>query len=283
MFQEQLLISLPRMTTKETYVMDMGLRNKTALVTGSTKGIGKAIAIELAREGVNVLVNGRNNEEVERRVIELKSEFPSTSPQNATADIVDMQQREALFEKYPHVDILVNNMGIYEIMSYEDVDDEVWEKYFRTNVLAANGLSKFYLPKMLKNNYGRIIFIASEEAIMPSGQMPQYCMTKSMLLSLSKSLSKLTIGTEVTSNTIMPGPTLSENVYQIIESLFPDDMAFSEKEKKFMAANLPQSEIQRFIKPFEIGRLAAFVCSPYASAFKGSPIRMDGGMVPTIF
>jgi len=263
--------------------MDMGLRNKTALVTGSTKGIGKAIAIELAREGVNVLVNGRNNEEVERIVKELKAEFPATSPQNAAADIVDKQQREALFEKYPHVDILVNNMGIYEIMSYEDVDDEVWEKYFRTNVLAANGISKFYLPKMLKENFGRIIFIASEEALMPSGQMPQYCMTKSMLLSLSKSLSKLTIGTEVTSNTILPGPTLSENVYQIIDSLFSDDMAFSEKESKFMDANLPQSELQRFIRPFEIGRLVAFISSPYATGFKGSPIRMDGGMVPTIF
>ncbi|MFC5452540.1 SDR family NAD(P)-dependent oxidoreductase [Paenibacillus aestuarii] len=263
--------------------MDMGLSNKTALVTGSTKGIGKAIAIELAREGVHVLVNGRNHEEVERTVNELKSDFPSTSPQNAAADIVDRQQREALFEQYPDVDILVNNMGIYEIMSYEDVDDEVWEKYFRTNVLAANGLSKFYLPKMLKNNDGRIIFIASEEAVMPSGQMPQYGMTKSMLLSLSKSLSKRTKGTDVTSNTIMPGPTLSEHVYQIIDSLYPDDMTFSEKEKKFMAANLPQSEIQRFIRPFEIGRLAAFLCSPYATAFKGSPIRMDGGMVPTIF
>lgn len=263
--------------------MDTGLRNKTALVTGSTKGIGKAIAIELAREGVHVLVNGRNKEEVERTVNELKSEFPDTSPQNAAADIVDMQQREALFEKFPNVDILVNNVGIYEIMAYEDVEDEVWETYFRTNVLAANGLCKFYMPNMLKNNYGRILFIASEEAIMPSGQMPQYSMTKSMLLSLSKSLSKLTVGTEVTSNTILPGPTLSENVYRIIEGLFPDDMPFAEKEKTFMAANLPQSEIQRFIKPFEIGRLAAFVCSPYASAFKGSPIRMDGGMVPTIF
>ncbi|MED3550062.1 SDR family oxidoreductase [Cytobacillus praedii] len=264
--------------------MDMGLKNKTALVTGSTKGIGKAIAIELAKEGVNVLINGRNDEEVERTVKEIKSEFPATDPQNATADLVDSQQREALFEKYPAIDILVNNMGIYEIMQYDDVTDEVWEKYFRTNVLAANGLSKFYLPKMLKNDFGRIIFIASEEAIMPSGQMPQYCMTKSMLLSLSKSLSKLTAGTEVTVNTIMPGPTLSENVYQIIESIFSnEDMTFSEKEKKFMTANLPQSEIQRFIKPIEIGRLATFICSPYASAFKGSPIRMDGGMIPTIF
>ncbi|MEX3912647.1 SDR family NAD(P)-dependent oxidoreductase [Bacillus paralicheniformis] len=264
--------------------MDMGLKNKTALVTGSTKGIGKAIAIELAKEGVHVLINGRNEEEAERTVNEIKSAFPATSPQNAAADIVDIKQREALFKKYPQIDILINNMGIYEIMEYEDVDDEIWEKYFRTNVLAANSLTKFYLPKMLKSDFGRIILIASEEAMIPSGQMPQYCMTKSMLLSLSKSLSKLTIGTEVTVNTIMPGPTLSENVKQIIEGMYPDEgMTFSEKEKKFMTTNLPQSEIQRFIKPIEIGRLAAFVCSPYASAFKGSPIRMDGGMVPTIF
>ncbi|KOR76015.1 SDR family NAD(P)-dependent oxidoreductase [Paenibacillus solani] len=264
--------------------MDMGLHNKTALVTGSTKGIGKAIAIELAKEGVHVLINGRNHEEVERTVYEIKEKFPATSPQNAAADIVDIKQREALLKKFPDVDILVNNMGIYEIMQYEDAHDEVWEKYFRTNVLTANGLSKFYLPAMLKKDYGRIIFIASEEAMMPSGQMPQYAMTKSMLLSLSKSLSKLTIGTEVTVNTILPGPTLSENVQQIIEGIYPnEDMTFSEKEKTFMTTNLPQSEIQRFIRPMEIGRLAAFVCSPYASAFKGSPIRMDGGMVPTIF
>ncbi|MGW8821735.1 SDR family NAD(P)-dependent oxidoreductase [Paenibacillus lautus] len=264
--------------------MDMELNNKTALVTGSTKGIGKAIAMELAREGAHVLINGRNDEEVERTVQEIKSKFPNTSPQKATADLVDIGQREALFEKYPHVDILVNNMGIYEIMSYEDVDDKVWETYFRTNVLAANGLTKFYLPGMLKNDFGRIIFMASEEAVMPSGQMPQYCMTKSMLLSLAKSLSKLTRGTEVTINTIMPGPTLSENVQHIIEGIYAnEDMTFSEKEKAFMAANLPQSEIQRFIRPIEIGRLATFLCSPYASAFRGSPIRMDGGMVPTIF
>lgn len=110
--------------------MDMGLKYKTALVTGSTKGIGKATAIELAKEGVNVLINGRNYEEVERTINEIKSNFPATSPQNATADIVDIGQREALFEKYPSIDILVNNTGIYEIMQYEDVDDEVWEKYF---------------------------------------------------------------------------------------------------------------------------------------------------------
>ncbi|GAA5416584.1 3-oxoacyl-[acyl-carrier-protein] reductase FabG [Paraliobacillus ryukyuensis] len=264
--------------------MDMELKNKTALVTGSTKGIGKAIAMELAKEGVHVLINGRNDEKVENTVNEIKLKFPDSFPENATADIVNSQQREALLIKHPQIDILVNNMGIYEMMKYEDIEDEIWEKYIRTNVLAANGLSKFYLPKMLKNNFGRIIFIASEEAVMPSGQMPQYCMTKSMLLSLSKSLSKLTIGKEVTVNTVLPGPTLSENVHQIIEGMYPnEDMTFSAKEKDFMIKNLPQSEIQRFIKPDEIGRLTTFLCSPYASAFKGSPIRMDGGMVPTIF
>lgn len=264
--------------------MDMGLNNKTALVTGSTKGIGKAIAIELAKEGVNVLINGRNHDEVERVVGEIKSAYPETSPQNAAANIVNVTEREALFEKFPQVDILVNNAGIYEIMSYDDVDDAVWEKYFQTNVLAANGLAKNYMPGMLNQGFGRIIFIASEEAVMPSGQMPQYAVTKSMLLSLSKSLSKQTVGTEVTVNTIMPGPTLSENVQQIIESIFQDDnLTFEEKEKTFMAANLPQSELQRFIRPGEIGRLAAFICSPYATPFKGSPIRMDGGMVPTIY
>jgi 3-oxoacyl-[acyl-carrier protein] reductase len=264
--------------------MDMNLQHKTALVTGSTKGIGKAIAMELAGEGVNVLINGRDYDEVERIVQEIKSAFPATSPQNAAADLVDVKQREALFAKHPQVDILVNSMGIYEIMSYEDVDDAVLENYFRTNVLAANGLCRLYLPGMLSRSFGRVLFIASEEAVMPSGQMPQYGMTKSMLLSLSKSLSKLTAGTEVTVNTIMPGPTLSEKVQQIIESLYPDEnMEFPEKEKTFMAASLPQSELRRFIRPVEIGRLAAFMCSPYASAFRGSPVRMDGGMVPTIF
>lgn len=264
--------------------MDMGLRNKTALVTGSTKGIGKAIAIELAKEGVHVLINGRNEYEVERTVEEIKVNYPGTNPQHAAADLVDVRQREALFKKIPAVDILVNSMGIYELMKYEDINDEVWETYFRTNVLAANGLCKFYLPTMLKNGFGRILFIASEEALMPSGQMPQYCMTKTMLLSLSKSLSKLTAGTDITVNTIMPGPTLSEKVRQIIDGVYADEkLTFAEKEKLFMDSNLPQSEIQRFIRPIEIGRLVAFVCSPHASAFRGSPIRMDGGMIPTIF
>ncbi|MDI4645876.1 SDR family NAD(P)-dependent oxidoreductase [Cohnella hashimotonis] len=264
--------------------MELELRNKTALVTGSSRGIGKAIAIELAREGVHVLINGRNDVEVALTVDEIQTKFPDTKPRKATADLVDVEQRHTLLEKFPHVDILVNSMGIYELKSYNDLDDAVWEKYIRTNVLAANSLTQFYLSAMIKQDFGRILFIASEEAVMPSGQMPHYAVTKSMLLSLAKSLSKLTKGTEVTVNTILPGPTLSENVQAIIEGFYPDEkMTFEEKEKDFMTKNLPQSEIQRFIRPTEIGRLTTFVCSPHASSFKGSPIRMDGGMVPTIY
>src|SRR5690625_947238 len=117
-------------------MMDLGLKNKTALVTGSTKGTGKAIAIELAKEGVDVLINGRNDEEIDWVVNEIKIEFTITCAKNSTADIVDSQQRESLFKKYPNIDILVNNVGIYEIMQYEDVVDEVWEKYFRINVMS---------------------------------------------------------------------------------------------------------------------------------------------------
>ncbi|TDQ40663.1 SDR family NAD(P)-dependent oxidoreductase [Aureibacillus halotolerans] len=263
--------------------MDLKLKNKTALITGSTKGIGKAIAIALAREGVHVLINGRDQESVENTVLEIKNKFPDTCPQNAKANLLDRIEREAVINTYPDIDILVNNVGIYEMMDYKDVDEEVLEKYIQTNFAVANSLTKFYLYKMLERNVGRVMFIASEEAVMPSGLMPQYAITKSMLLSLAKSLSKLTTGKDVTVNTIMPGPTLSENVKQIIEEMFQDkDMDFLDKEARFMKENLAHSELQRFIRPDEIGRLTAFLCSPYAGAFKGSPIRMDGGIVPTI-
>jgi 3-oxoacyl-[acyl-carrier protein] reductase len=264
--------------------MDMGIKGKAALVTGSTKGIGKAIAIELAKEGADVLVNGRNEQEVQQLVAELKAAYPTTSPQVATGDIVDPKQREDLFSQFPFIDILINNIGIFQPMAYEAIDDETWERFFKTNVLAANALVKFYLPKMLAADFGRVIFIASEEAIMPSGEMPQYSMTKTMQLSLAKSLSKLTKGTHVTVNTIMPGSTMTEGVRTMLEEMYPDpSLTLADKEKLFMANNRPLSQIQRLIDPVEIGRLAAFVSSPYASAFSGAAIRMDGGMVPTIY
>jgi len=269
---------------QEGMIMDLHLTNKLALITGSTKGIGKAIAIEMAREGTNVIINGRKESEVESIVAEIKRDFPNTSPLGVAADLSIKDDREKLFDSIPKVDILVNNMGIFQPMNYFDIDDKTWDKFFKVNVLAGNSLAKFYLPKMLDQDFGRIIFIASEEAVMPSGEMPQYSMTKSMNLSLAKSLSKLTIDTHVTVNTIMPGSTLTEGVQTMLNEMYQDSGLPKDKwEKDFMKNHRSRSQIQRLIRPEEIGRFTAFVASPDSSSFSGEALRVDGGLVPTIF
>ncbi|EEU30520.1 oxidoreductase, short chain dehydrogenase/reductase family protein [Limosilactobacillus coleohominis 101-4-CHN] len=264
--------------------MQLGLDEKTALITGSTKGIGRAIAIEMAKEGTNVIINGRQSKVVNDVVNELKEKFPETNPQGAAFDISLADQRQAMFEKFPKVDILVNNMGIFKPMDYFDIDDATWQRFIDVNFMSGNALAKFYLPKMLKQDFGRIIFIASEEAIMPSGEMPQYSLTKTMNLSLAKSLSKLTKGTHVTVNTIMPGSTLTEGVQQMLVDMYGNtDLPESEWERDFMKHHRPLSQIQRLIRPEEVGRFTAFVASPYSSSFSGEALRLDGGLVPTIF
>lgn len=264
--------------------MDLGLYAKTALITGSTKGIGKAIATELAREGTNIIINGRHKIEVLKTVTQLQTLFPNVKILAGTADLTNPLELNNLLKKYPNIDILINNMGIFEPINYWDITDENWNKFFQTNVMTGNHLAKYYLPKMLSQNFGRIIFIASEEAIMPSGQMAQYSMTKTMNLSLAKSLAKLTKGTNVTVNTIMPGSTLTEGVKQMLYDMYKDSTIPPEKwEYDFMKNCRPLSEIQRFIRPQEIGRFTAFIASPFTTAFSGAALRMDGGLVPTIF
>ena len=265
-------------------MMDLHLTHKRALITGSTKGIGKAIATELAREGADVIINGRNAQAVNDVVAELAAQFPETKPQAAVGDLVDEAVREQIFAQFPQVDILINNMGIFEPMAYADIDDATWRHFFEVNVLAGNALARYYLPQMLTQDFGRIIFIASEEAIMPSGEMPQYSMTKTMNLSLAKSLSKLTIASHVTVNTIMPGSTLTEGVQTMLNHMYADsDLPATEWEADFMRNHRPNSQIQRLIRPEEVGRFAAFVASPDASSFSGEALRIDGGLVPTIF
>ena len=264
--------------------MELDLKGKTALVTGSTKGIGKAIAWELAKEGANVIINGRNRQAVDEVVMEVKKQFSQTTPQAAAYDLSKDDERQKLFEAYPAVDILINNMGIFQPKDYFEISDELWQHFIDVNFYSGNALAKFYLPKMLSADFGRVIFIASEEAIMPSGEMPQYSLTKTMNLSLAKSLSKLTKGTNVTVNTIMPGSTLTEGVQQMLVDMYSDtDIPESEWESDFMKNHRPLSQIQRLIRPEEIGRFAAFVSSPYARSFSGAALRLDGGLVPTIF
>ncbi|KRM71286.1 SDR family NAD(P)-dependent oxidoreductase [Lacticaseibacillus brantae] len=271
--------------------MDLHLNHKRALVTGSTKGIGKAIALELAREGADVIVNGRKQDVVNATVAEIAGQLSQTKPQTAVGDIQaavgdinDEAVREQIFTQFPTVDILINNVGIFEPMAYDAIDDATWRHFFDVNVLAGNALARHYLPRMLAQDFGRIIFIASEEAIMPSGEMPQYSMTKTMNLSLAKSLSKLTVASHVTVNTIMPGSTLTEGVQTMLNRMYAGSgLPESEWEADFMRNHRPNSQIQRLIRPEEVGRFAAFVASPDASSFSGEALRVDGGLVPTIF
>ncbi|EEW53787.1 SDR family NAD(P)-dependent oxidoreductase [Limosilactobacillus antri] len=264
--------------------MDLGLQNKTALITGSTKGIGKAIAIEMAKEGANVIINGRKQADVARVVKEIKTAYPHTSPRAAAFDLSLDDQRQQLFDQLPQVDILVNNMGIFKPMDYFEISEATWQHFIDVNFYSGNALAKFYLPKMLDQDFGRIIFIASEEAVMPSGEMPQYSLTKTMNLSLAKSLSKLTKGTHVTVNTIMPGSTLTEGVQQMLVEMYKDSgLPESKWEGDFMKHHRPLSQIQRLIRPEEVGRFTAFVASPYSSSFSGEALRLDGGLVPTLY
>ncbi|WP_307994524.1 SDR family oxidoreductase [uncultured Weissella sp.] len=263
--------------------MDLQLKQKTALVTGSTKGIGRAIAESLAQEGVNVIINGRSIETVDQVQRTLQLQYPDVSISAAPFDLSQEAEREALYHQFPEVDILVNNMAIFEEATFAELTLEEWRHYFEVNAIVGIALSKFYLPRLLqKDADGRIIFIASEAAVMPSPEMPHYSMTKAMNLSLAKSLSLQTAGTTVTVNTVMPGSTLTEGVENLLESLYPDIASLTEREGLFMLNNRPTSTIQRLITPQEIGDFVTYVASPKAGAFSGEALRMDGGIVPTM-
>ena len=180
--------------------------------------------------------------DVDTIVSEIKEQFPDTNPQGAAYDISQSQQRQELFAAFPKIDILVNNMGIFKPMDYFDIPEETWQHFIDVNFYSGNALAKFYLPKMLEQDFGRIIFIASEEAVMPSGEMPQYSLTKTMNLSLAKNLSKLTKGTHVTVNTIMPGSTLTEGVQQMLVDMYSNtDVPKNKWESDFMKNHRPLS------------------------------------------
>ncbi|MFM9276622.1 SDR family NAD(P)-dependent oxidoreductase [Paenibacillus jiagnxiensis] len=263
--------------------MDLQLKGKKALVTGSTSGIGKAIAASLAAEGAIVLINGRNLNKVEQTIAEIRQKHPNAQLEPAAADLGTSEGCRKLIEAHPELDILVNNLGIFQPADYFDIPDEEWFKFFEVNVMSGIRLTRHYLNDMIRNNEGRIIFIASEAAVMPSLEMPHYSATKTMELSLSRSLAELTKGTRVTVNTIMPGSTLTEGVETMLNSLYPDqNLSLEEAEQKFMKENRPTSIIQRLIRPEEIADLVAFVSSPLSSAINGAALRADGGLVRSV-
>jgi NAD(P)-dependent dehydrogenase (short-subunit alcohol dehydrogenase family) len=263
--------------------MDLQLTDKVALVSGSTAGIGLAIATTLAQEGATVVINGRTDERVRAAIDAIKQQAPDVKLQGLAADLGTVEGANALFQQVPDLDILVNNLGIYGAKPFAEISDDEWMKFLEVNVMSGVRLSRYYLPKMLQKNWGRIIFISSESGINIPSEMIHYGVTKTAQLSLARGLAETTVGTNVTVNSVLPGPTRSEGVEDFIHSLATDQGISPEQvEQEFFAKVRPSSLIQRFATIEEVAALVAFVASPRSSATNGAALRVDGGVVRSI-
>ncbi len=263
--------------------MDLKLKGKSALISGSTAGIGLAIAKKLAEEGATVYINGRTKQRVDEAIQQIKDEVDGADVQGIPADFSDVADINNLIKELPAVDILINNVGIFEPKEFVDIPDEDWFKFYEVNVMSGIRLSRHYFPQMLKKDWGRIIFISSESAINIPEEMIHYGMTKTAQLAVSRGLAELTKGTNVTVNAVLPGPTKSEGVKEFVESMGKNKNASAEDvEKDFFKNARPNSLLQRFASPEEIANLVVYVASPLSSATNGSALRVDGGVVKII-
>lgn len=263
--------------------MNYQLSGKTALVTGSTMGIGFEIAKMLAQEGVSVVINGRSSERVDHAIAKIKEAHPSAKLIAMPADLSESHDLEKLLREVDEVDILVNNLGIYEVKQFTDISDEDWLHIFNVNVMSGVKLSRHYLPKMLKRNSGRILFISSESGLQIPVEMIHYGMTKAAQLAVARGLAETTAGTNVTVNSVLPGPTRSEGVEHFIQNFAQqNDLTAEQVEKNFFATVRPTSLLKRFITTEEIAAMVVYLCSPLSSATNGASIRVDGGCTRTI-
>jgi NAD(P)-dependent dehydrogenase (short-subunit alcohol dehydrogenase family) len=263
--------------------MDLQLKHRLSLITGSTAGIGYAVAEALAREGAKVIINGRSQESVNKAIAKL-------TPQ-ATGELLgfagDLSRAEAaeqIAQKYPDVEILVNNLGIFEPRVFEDISDDDWRRFFEVNVMSGVRLSRLYLPAMKNRNWGRIVFISSESAVQIPAEMIHYGMTKTAQLAISRGIAEHVAGTGITVNSVLPGPTKSRGVGDFVEELAKKEgKSFEEFEKEFFQNMRPTSLIKRFAAPEEVASLVAYIVSPLASATTGAALRVDGGVVKSAF
>jgi len=262
--------------------MNLKLTDKTALVSGSTKGIGFAIATGLAREVARVIVNGRS----EKAVAEAKEQIDLTVPdariESFAGDLSTAAATEKLVQQFSAVDILVNNLGIFEPKPFEDIPDEDWRRFFEVNVLSGVRLSRAYLPGMKQRNWGRIVFISSESAINTPAGMIHYGMTKTAQLAVSRGLAESCAGTAVTVNAVLPGPTHSAGVEEFVGQL-SGGKSFAEFEEEFFQTIRPSSLLKRFATTEEVANLVTYVCSPLSAATNGAALRVDGGVVQACF
>lgn len=257
--------------------MNLELAGKTALVTGSTAGIGLAIATRLASEGAAVIVNGRSEERVGKAI------STSGATHGLVADLASEEGMRQCIERFPKVDILVNNLGIFEAKPFADISDADWHRFFETNVLSGVRLCRHYLGPMLEQNWGRIVFISSESGLQIPTEMIHYGMSKTAQLAVSRGLAETTAGSAVTVNAVLPGPTKSEGVTAFVDQMAKEGGQGRDAfEKAFFQTVRPSSILQRFITPDEIAAVVTFVCSPLAAAINGTSLRADGGVVRSI-
>jgi NAD(P)-dependent dehydrogenase (short-subunit alcohol dehydrogenase family) len=263
--------------------VDLKLQDRLALVSGSTAGIGYAIAESLTREGARVIVNGRSKASVETAIGKLREASDSTL-YGFAGDLSTAEAADEVARKHPDVEILVNNLGIYEPKTFEEISDDDWRRLFEVNVLSGVRLARLFVRRMRRRNWGRIIFISSESGVQIPAEMIHYGVTKTALLGVARGLAEAVAGTGITVNSVLPGPTRSRGVSDFIESLSKEEgKSFDELEKEFFEKIRPTSLIKRFAKPEEVASLVTYLASPLSSAITGAPLRVDGGVVKSAF
>jgi NAD(P)-dependent dehydrogenase (short-subunit alcohol dehydrogenase family) len=262
--------------------MDLQLTDKLALVSGSTAGIGLAIATALAAEGARVIINGRTQARIDEAIAKLRAKVPNAKLESFAGDLATDAAATELARRFPDVEVLINNLGIFEPKPFAEIPDEDWRRFFEVNVLSGVRLSRLYLPGMRARNWGRIIFISSESALQIPEEMIHYGTTKTAQIAVARGLAELTAGTGITVNSVLPGPTRSEGVEEFVGKL-SNGKSFEEFEKEFFEKVRPTSLIKRFASVDEVASMVAYVASPLASATTGAALRVEGGLVKSAF
>lgn len=263
--------------------MDLQLQGKRVLVTGSTAGIGFATALRFAREGANVVVNGRTQARVDAALQRIRQDSGNPAATGVAADLGNAAGVAALAAAVPTLDILVNNLGIFEPKPFEAITDADWFRFFETNVMSGVRLARAYLPAMRERNWGRILFVSSESAVNIPAEMIHYGTTKTAQVAVARGLAEAVAGTAITVNTILPGPTASEGVSTFVAQLARErGIDAKAMEREFFASARPSSLLKRFITPDEVANLIAYTASPLASATNGAALRVDGGVVRSV-
>ncbi|MGB7284393.1 MAG: SDR family NAD(P)-dependent oxidoreductase [Candidatus Acidiferrum sp.] len=267
----------------ENHFMNLGLKGKKAVVSGSTAGIGFAIASALAEEGASVVVNGRTEARVNAALEKIRKLHNGAHLQGVAADLGTVSGVQAFVKQVPQADILINNLGIFEVKLFAEIPDADWLRFFEVNLLSGVRLSRHYLPGMLKNNWGRIIFISSESAFQIPAEMIHYGMTKTAQVAVARGLAESVAGSGVTVNSVLPGPTASEGVAGFLESMAKQrGVSTAEIENEFFKSARPSSLLKRFETPEEIATVVAFVASAQSVAINGATVRAEGGVIRSI-